>query len=76
MVRFPTSANCFGGEDANCHRPDTPIVGANRGIHCPGSSPTVSNRHTLWNLGVGMELAGDIKPTIATSIFAANSVSP
>jgi hypothetical protein len=30
-----------------------------KGRHCSGSSPTVSNRHTLWNLGVGMELAGD-----------------
>lgn len=63
-----------GGEDANHFRVVIPIVGAERGTHCSGSSPTVSNRHTLWNLGVGMELAGDTKPTIATCIFAAPSV--
>jgi len=60
-----------GGEDANHFRVGTPIAGVGRGTHCSGSSPTVSNRHTLWNLGVGMELAGDTKPTIANSIFAA-----
>ena len=62
-----------GGEDANHFRVGTPIAGVGRGTHCSGSSPTVSNRHTLWNLGVGMELAGDTKPTIANSIFAAPS---
>jgi len=62
-----------GGEDANCFRVGTPIAGVRRrGTHGPGSSPTVSNRHTLWNLGVGMELAGDTKPTIANGIFAAH----
>jgi hypothetical protein len=64
-----------GGEDANHFRVGTPIAGAGRGTHCSGSSPTVSNRHTLWNLGVGMELAGDTKPTIANCIFAAHSDS-
>ncbi len=74
----------LGGEDANCVVTGPTIAGASRGIYCSGSSPTVSNCHFLRNLSVGMEglphatfrvggpkLAGDTKPTIANSIFAA-----
>jgi hypothetical protein len=77
----------LGGEDANCVVTGLTIAGASQGIHCSGSSPTVSNCHFLRNLSVGREglsdatfrvggpkLAGDTKPTIANSIFAANSV--
>ena len=35
------------------------------------ASRTSSYDHTLWNLGVGMGIAGDTKPTIATRVFAA-----
>jgi hypothetical protein len=74
----------LGGEDADCVVTGPTIAGANRGIYCCGFSPTVSNCHFLRNLSVGREgladatfrvggpkLAGDTKPTIANSIFAA-----
>jgi hypothetical protein len=77
----------LGGEDADCVVTGLTTAGANRGTHCSGSSPTVSNCHFLRNLSVGREgpshatfrvggpeLAGDTKPTIANSIFAAHSV--
>ena len=77
----------LGGEDANCVVTGPTIAGASWGTYCSGSSPTVSNCHFLRNLSVGMEglphatfrvggpeLAGDTKPTIANSIFAALQV--
>jgi hypothetical protein len=77
----------LGGEDADCVVTGLTIAGASRGTYYAGSSPTVSNCHFLRNLSVGMEglpdvtfrvsgpeLAGDTKPTIANSIFAANLV--
>lgn len=61
-----------GGEDANCLVTGLTTTGGKRGIHCPGSSPAVPTCHIPQNLGVGMELTGDTKPTIAPRIFAAN----
>jgi len=78
------AATLSGGEDAACKVAGPTTTGASRGIHCRGSSPTVSNCHVLRNLSVGMEgganaflrvcdpqPAGDTKPTIANSVFAA-----
>ncbi len=82
---YQQAVTLSGGEDATCVVTGPTITGANRGIYCSHSSPTVSNCHFLRNLSVGMEgspsarfhvggpqLAGDTKPTIANSIFAAN----
>ncbi len=84
---FRQTVILLGGEDASCVVTGLTIAGASRGIYCCGSSPTVSNCHFLRNLSVGMEglphaafrvggpeLAGDTKPTIANSIFAAPCV--
>lgn len=78
------AATLSGGEDAACKVAGPTTTGASRGIHCRGSSPTVSNCHVLRYLSVGMEgganaflrvcdpqPAGDTKPTIANSVFAA-----
>jgi len=60
-----------GGGGALWLRTGNPIGGARPGRNGFGFSPTPCNDHTLWNLGVGMELAGDTKPTIASRVFAA-----
>ena len=62
-----------GGGGALWLRTGNPIGGASPGPNGFGFSPTPCNNHTSWNLGVGMELAGDTKPTIASRVFAAPS---
>lgn len=52
------AATLSGGEDAACKVAGPTTTGASRGIHCHGSSPTVSNCHVLRILSVGMEGGG------------------
>lgn len=52
---YQQAVTLSGGEDANCVVTGLTITGANRGIYCSRSSPTVSNCHFLRNLSVGME---------------------
>jgi hypothetical protein len=66
------SLTLSGGGDTLCLRTGNPIGGARPGPHGFGFLPTLCYIHTSWNLGVGMELAGDTKPTIASRVFAAH----
>ncbi len=61
----------FGGGDALCLRIGSSAGGALSGLHGSGFSHTLCYSHTQRNLGVGMDLTGDTKPTIARGIFAA-----
>ena len=62
----------FGGEDALCLCTGSFAGGALPGLHGSGFSHTLCYNHTQRNLGVGMDLTGDTKPTIARGIFAAH----
>jgi hypothetical protein len=66
------SFRLFGGGDALCLRIGSSAGGALPGLHGSGLSHTLCYSHTQWNLGVGMDLTGDTKPTIARGIFAAH----
>jgi len=69
---FRPLCSLFGGGDAMCLCTGNFIDGARPGLHGSGLSLTLCYNHTQWNLGVGMVLTGDTKPTIARSIFAAH----
>lgn len=84
----PYVVTVSGGEGANRVVTGPTITGAKRGLYGCDSSPTVSHCHFLRNLSVGREglphaasrgggpeLAGDTKPTIANSTFAADYIS-
>ena len=69
---FRPLLSLFGGGDALCLRTGSSTGGALPGLHGSGSSHTLCFSHTQRNLGVGMDLTGDTKPTIARGIFAAH----
>jgi len=69
---FRPLCSLFGGGDVLCLYTGNPIVGARSGLDGSGLSHTLCYSHTQRNLGVGMDLTGDTKPTIARGIFAAH----
>ena len=71
-IAYSQAVTLFGGGDAKCLRTGNPIGGAGPEAHRFGLTPTLSYTHTHRNRSVGMEFAGDTKPTIAQSIFAAH----
>ena len=53
-----------GGEDANCVLAGLTITGAETGIYCLGSSPTIANCRVTDNTVAGIELHEGSDPTI------------
>ena len=70
--QYSQAVTLSGGGDAKCLRTDKPIGGARPEVFRSGPTPTLSYTHTQRTLSVGMEFAGDTKPTIAQRIFAAH----
>ena len=68
-----------GGEDADCILSGITVTGGMRGIHCSGSSPTITNCIVVGNrgtdAGAGMYIKDGSSPTLLNCIFSENSAS-
>lgn len=53
-----------GGQDANCVLAGLTITGAETGVYCLGSSPTIANCRIEGNTGAGTELQDGSNPSI------------
>jgi len=62
-----------GGESASCILSGFTITGPQTGIHCLGSSPTITNCCIQNNAGPGIELREGSKPAIESCEIVANA---
>ena len=62
-----------GGEDANSVLAGFTITGANAGIYCSGTSPTVTRCNIVGNIGAGVELHNGGNPAITHCDIASNT---
>jgi parallel beta-helix repeat protein len=61
-----------GGQDATCVLAGFTITGADTGIYCSGSSPTIADCRIEGNAGAGIELYNGSNPTITNCEISAN----
>ncbi|UCE46929.1 MAG: right-handed parallel beta-helix repeat-containing protein, partial [Phycisphaerales bacterium] len=64
-----------GGQDATCVLTGLTITGAETGIYCSGSSPTIANCRIEGNAGAGIELHEGSNPAITSCEISANAGS-
>jgi len=63
------------GQDATCVLAGLTITGADTGIYCDGSSPTIANCRVEGNAGAGIELHNGSNPVITSCEISSNAGS-
>lgn len=61
-----------GGQGTECTLSGVTITGAQRGVYCSGSHPTISNCRIVGNEGPGMELHEGSNPNVRQCVIAHN----